>query len=156
MLKAIPQFSAQLHDLLKPMVMAARANDDGEDEEAVDQAEAEVIERAASDCLQHGRGGPRVHQLPILLPSPPNVIPMWGPWPQWHDDVKESDFATIAQYVSAFGDRVDACERLKTPITPYMATILMLEELSKELPVQVGPQGQEGDGPVFSRGGFAH
>jgi hypothetical protein len=59
MLKALPQFSAQLHDLLKPMVMAARANDDGEDEEAADQAEAEVILRAASDCLQRMLGQPR-------------------------------------------------------------------------------------------------
>ncbi|KAF7161054.1 hypothetical protein CNMCM5623_006731 [Aspergillus felis] len=48
--------------------------------------------------------------------------------------MKRSDFATIAQYVANFRDRVDACERLKTPITPYRATLLMLEELSKELP----------------------
>ncbi|KAF4231039.1 hypothetical protein CNMCM6805_000357 [Aspergillus fumigatiaffinis] len=43
-LKILPQFSAQLHDLLKPMVMAARAKDGGEDEEAADQAEAEDLD----------------------------------------------------------------------------------------------------------------
>ncbi|KAF4164299.1 hypothetical protein CNMCM6936_009368 [Aspergillus lentulus] len=46
---ALPQFSAQLHDLLKSMVMAAQAKDDGEDEEAADEAEAEVIQRAVLD-----------------------------------------------------------------------------------------------------------
>ncbi|KAF4242548.1 hypothetical protein CNMCM8980_000506 [Aspergillus fumigatiaffinis] len=55
-LKALPQFSAQLHDLLKPVVMAAQAKDDSEDDEAADQAEAEVIQQIAVDCLRHMLG----------------------------------------------------------------------------------------------------
>ncbi|GFF90832.1 hypothetical protein IFM60648_09203 [Aspergillus lentulus] len=55
-LKALPLFSAQLHDLLKSMVMAAQAKDDGEDEEAADQAEAEVIQGAVVDCLRRMLG----------------------------------------------------------------------------------------------------
>ncbi|GFF87009.1 LOW QUALITY PROTEIN: hypothetical protein IFM47457_07354 [Aspergillus lentulus] len=59
-LKALPQFSAQLHDLLKPIVMSTRVKDDGEDEEAADQAEAEVIQRAVVDCLRHDLGLPQL------------------------------------------------------------------------------------------------
>lgn len=39
-LKALPQFPAQLHDLLKPTVMATRAKNDGKDAEAANNAEA--------------------------------------------------------------------------------------------------------------------
>lgn len=46
MVKALPQLAAQLHDLLKPMVLAARLtnvpDDDHMADEAADLAEAEV------------------------------------------------------------------------------------------------------------------
>jgi hypothetical protein len=48
--------------------------------------------------------------------------------------MKRSDFATIPQYVDAFRKQVSACEHLNTPVTPYIATILMMEELANELP----------------------
>jgi hypothetical protein len=40
------------------MALAARAKDDGEGEETADQAEAEVIQRAAVDCLRRMLGQP--------------------------------------------------------------------------------------------------
>lgn len=36
--------------------MSTRVKDDGEDEEAADQAEAEVIQRAVVDCLRRMLG----------------------------------------------------------------------------------------------------
>ncbi|KAF7163391.1 hypothetical protein CNMCM6106_000341 [Aspergillus hiratsukae] len=59
MVKALPQLAAQLHDLLKPMVMTASSTQaTTDDDEAADTAEAEVIQRAAVDCLRRMLGQP--------------------------------------------------------------------------------------------------
>ncbi|GAQ08097.1 hypothetical protein ALT_5418 [Aspergillus lentulus] len=48
------------------MVMAAQAKDDGEDEEAADQAEAEVIQGAVVDCLRRAARGREQGRIPQL------------------------------------------------------------------------------------------
>jgi hypothetical protein len=45
------QLAAQLHDLLKPMVLAARSTNLTADGKTADDAEAEVIQQAVEDCL---------------------------------------------------------------------------------------------------------
>ncbi|RHZ60685.1 uncharacterized protein CDV56_103297 [Aspergillus thermomutatus] len=64
-IKALPQLAAQLHDLLKPLVLAARTatrpadtgdtNESTEESDAND-AEAQVIQQHAEDCLRRMLG----------------------------------------------------------------------------------------------------
>ncbi|KAL2004670.1 hypothetical protein VTN00DRAFT_3198 [Thermoascus crustaceus] len=52
--------------------------------------------------------------------------------------MKREDYGSVEQYVTAFRQHVKAANLLKTPISPFCASLLLLEQLEKELPGWTG------------------